>query len=252
MMQDVQKGTIKLSDPISRYLPDFGSGKRADVTIEHLLRSTSGLGEPSGLPANIDVDPLEFCDVPMASEPGRKFRYTNCDFVVAGLILETVNELAWTDLLQSRILDPIGMTGTGVITGPVTDGSVRVSGRPELFGASAAMFGPAEDLLKFNAALMDGSLLTEETLEQLWDGDPSKGFVALGQWAFSAPLKGCEGSVALVERRGHIGSIQIRNLVAPELGMSFVAFTQAQDAEFGEIWMGQGVSFDLASKSFCE
>lgn len=252
VMQDVEAGALDLSDPISKYLPGFGAGKRAGVTIEHLLRSTSGLGEPAGLPPSIETDPLDFCDVPMANKPGRRFRYTNCDFVIASLILEAVNQRPWTDLLQARILDPIDMTETGVITAPVTDGSIRVSGRPELYGASAAMYGTAEDLLKFNAALMTGRLLTEESLDQLWDGDPSKGFVALGQWAFSAPLQGCEGPVALVERRGHIGYVQIRNIIAPELGKSFIAFTDDEEAEFGEIWMGQGASFNLASKSFCE
>lgn len=251
VMQDVEAGRLALDDTIADHLPDFGTGKRGQITIEQLLRNTSGLGEPRGLPERVATDPLAFCDVPPVGKPGAAFRYTNCDFIVAAAILEETNGKAWQDLLQSRILEPAGMMATGVLAAPVTDGSVITSGGPHLFGAAGAMYGPPEDLLKFNAALMDGTLLSDASLDALWDGDPSKGYVALGAWEFSAPLDGCDGAVRLVERRGYVGDVQVRNLIAPELETSLVAFTREKGADFGEIWRGSGVTYDLASRAFC-
>ncbi|MEL7231738.1 MAG: hypothetical protein AAGJ85_04430, partial [Pseudomonadota bacterium] len=151
----------------------------------------------------------------------------------------------------SKIFDIAGMSQTKLLTAPVTDGSVTTSGMPYLYGAAGALAGPPSDLLKFNEALMRGDLLGEQSLQTLWESDASKGYVALGVWRFSAPLNGCEGSVNIVERRGHIGDIQIRNLIAPDLGRSFVAFANDADIDYGEIWMGTGVSYNLASKAFC-
>ena len=108
-MQDVEAGLLTLADTISNHLPGFGSGARAKITIEQLLRSTSGLGEPSGLPDSDKIDPLVYCDVPMVGEPGAHFRYTNCDFIVMAAILEAVNGETWQELLRSRILEPTNM-----------------------------------------------------------------------------------------------------------------------------------------------
>lgn len=76
--------------------------------------------------------------------------------------------------------------------------------------------------------------------------------MALGVWGFSAPLRGCgAGAVALVERRGEIGGIEVRNLIAPALGRALVVFADRSDLDFGELWQGKGLSYTLASAAFC-
>ena len=49
----------------------------------------------------------------------------------------------------------------------------------------------------------------------MWTGDPALGYMALGQWAFDAPLEGCIGDVRIIERRGAIGKYQLRNIILP-------------------------------------
>ena len=54
----------------------------------------------------------------------------------------------------------------------------------------------------------------------------------------------------LVKRRGEIGGVEVRNLLAPDLGRAVVVFADRSDLDFGEIWRGKGMSFDLASAGF--
>lgn len=84
-----------------------------------------------------------------------------------------------------------------------------------------------------------------------WKGDPHFGYVALGVWSFPAPLQGCSGAVDLVERRGEIGGVEVRNLLAPELGKALVVFADKAGLDFGKIWQGKGLSYRLASAAFC-
>ena len=119
------------------------------------------------------------------------------------------------------------------------------------YGASAALVGTSADLLRIDRALMSGRLVSKAQREVLWKGEPSLGFAALGAWSFEAPLAGCKGAVKLVERRGEVDGIQVRNILAPDLGRAVVAFTPQGDFDFGEIWQGSGTSYDLASAAFC-
>ena len=119
------------------------------------------------------------------------------------------------------------------------------------FGAGGSLFGSAADLLRFDQALMRGSLLSSAARATMWTGNPAIGYAAIGAWSFSSNLKGCDGSIDLIERRGAIGGVQVRNIMAPKLGRALVAFTNDGDFEFGEIWQGKGFSFDLVSAAFC-
>ena len=70
-------------------------------------------------------------------------------------------------------------------------------------------------------------------------------------WSFAASLAGCPGQVRLVERRGEIGGVEVRNLIAPDLGRILVVFADRAGLDFGEIWRGRGLTYELANKAFC-
>lgn len=85
----------------------------------------------------------------------------------------------------------------------------------------------------------------------MWDGKPELGFMALGQWVYEVPLRGCEQPVKLVERRGAIGGIGVRNFIAPELGLVVIALTNRAELDFGEPWSGSGFGYELMSLAAC-
>jgi len=114
------------------------------------------------------------------------------------------------------------------------------------------MQGSAADMVRFDRALMGEALLKAPEKTLAWTGDPALGYMALGVWAFPAELRGCSGPVDLVERRGDLGGIQVRNILAPGLGRAITVFTNDATVDFGEIWQGQGLTYDLLSAALCE
>lgn len=43
----------------------------------------------------------------------------------------------------------------------------------------------------------------------------------------------------------------MRNILAPDLGRSVVVFTNEDSLEFGEVWQGKGLTYDLLSAVLC-
>jgi D-alanyl-D-alanine carboxypeptidase len=98
---------------------------------------------------------------------------------------------------------------------------------------------------------MRHQLIGNAATQVMWTGIPQFGYVALGAWSFTAPLAGCGKAVALVERRGEIGGVQVRNLIAPALSSGLIVLSNTSMTEFGEIWEGKGLAHELASAAFC-
>src|SRR5262249_23970960 len=82
LMLLVERGLVTLSDPVSRYLPEFTGEARHKITVRNLLSHTSGL--PDMLPENIELRrahaPLsEFVrrtyKTPLLYPPGTGFQY---------------------------------------------------------------------------------------------------------------------------------------------------------------------------------
>ena len=274
VLQEVDRGRIALDDPVGTHLPGF-RGDRA-ITIRQLLQHQSGLPNPSDTPpANgIPAFYLEtgtaitnrartdgFCAGAPKSTRGGAWEYNNCDYLVLGAVLEAVTGTSFAQLFEARIARPLGMRTARLAADRARRGGATAinyhgqSPSPEINvatgGAAAALTGSARDLALFDKALMNGLLLTPATRMAAWSGDPRLGFMALGVWSYSAELKGCPAPVALVERRGDFGGTQVRNVIAPALGRAVILFTNDSAADFGEVWQGRGLTFDLLSASFC-
>lgn len=271
VMQQVEKGMIDLDAPVATYLPNFASENAGTATIRHLLQHRAGLPNPENSDDGSgnryafyaddyrgSRDPVTgFCAGPALGEPGGEWSYNNCDYIVLGAVLEAVTGLAWQELFDRDIATPLELRFAGAY--PSEDytrwGFLGEEREPErdlsVYGASAGLFGSIEDLIAINRGLLSGTLLGEDALAEMWRGDPALGFMALGQWVFEAKLKGCDAPIKIVERRGDIGAVQVRNFILPELNMSVVAFSQQKPFEFGEIWMGSGFSYDLLSSAAC-
>lgn len=274
VLQEVAKGTIALDQPIGRYLPRFASPNANKITVRQLLRHQTGLpnpddtagGKPGMAPYYLpgygaSRDPLRgYCAGPVKGEPGGNWTYNNCDYIVAGALLEAVTGQRWPKLVEQRIVKPLGLKTLRVVPGSKQTRTGLTGGRAEpmidlaAFAAAGALQGSIDDLLTFDRALMTGKLLPPAQQTELWDGRPDLGYIALGQWVFEAPLKDCAKPVKLVERRGAIGGVQVRNFIAPDQGVAVAAFTDKAegDFDFGEIWQGSGFSHDLLNLALCK
>lgn len=113
-----QDGKLKLSDKVTKYVPELTVAK--DVTVEQLLQQTSGL--PDYTHAGIAVVPTRRVPLatfvaavdklPLRSVPGTKFAYNNFNYMIAGLVVERAGGLPLSDFLQARIFQPLLMSST--------------------------------------------------------------------------------------------------------------------------------------------
>ena len=261
VMQEVEAGRLELDRPVSEYLPDWPADDYRAPSLRELLRHQSGLYDPEADPA-FDLEsarPLDpmLCVRRRGEAPGGAFAYKNCDTLLAARVLEQSTGRTIDALLAERITGPVGMTDTGFVTAqtvlPASEGGATAA-EITYYSAAGGMAGTARDLLKFDSALMSESLLGEEALAEMWRGEPALGYTALGQWEFTAPLRGCEAPVRIIERRGAIPGYQARNFIVPARGFAMAAFTARSEADysFGEIWSGEGLSFDLLSAAVCD
>ncbi len=278
VMQQVEIGTLSLDGTITHYLPNFGGSTGDTVTIRQLLQHVSGLPNPDDTLPNASGEPtfytatgmgiadtpraLGFCSGTPKATPGAGFAYNNCDYIVLGAILEHVTGKPYARLVAERIANPLGLRslrvardgavrGGGAATGYTTGGKGFPAINVATFGASAALTGTARDLILFDRALVGGKLLHPQSRALLWKGDPKLGYEALGVWSFPARLAGCAQPVTLVERRGDVAGIQVRNVIAPDLGRSVAVFANDDTLDFGEVWQGKGLTYDLLSAAFC-
>jgi len=83
----VQQGKVRLNDPVSRYLPEFASNGKQDVTIRQLLTHFSGLRPDLDVKASWQgYDEglrLAYAEQPIAP-PGARFIYSDIDYIVLG------------------------------------------------------------------------------------------------------------------------------------------------------------------------
>jgi CubicO group peptidase (beta-lactamase class C family) len=278
VMQQVEAGKLSLDGTVRLYLPEFAGPSGGAVTVRDLLQHLSGLPnpddtavDPSGLPNFYNETGTRIADTPRAlgfcagtpkADRGAAFAYNNCDYLMLGAILERVTGRSYSALIAEQIARPLQLTSLRVAPDGVARGGSAAVGYTNAgkryppvnvatFGAAGALTGTARDLLILDRALVAGTLLTPESRAILWHGDPKLGYEALGVWSFPARLSGCADPVALIERRGDVGGIQARNVIAPALGRSIVIFTNDDTVDFGEIWQGKGLSFDLLSAAFC-
>jgi CubicO group peptidase (beta-lactamase class C family) len=190
-----------------------------------------------------------------------EFFYGDCDFIMMAAVIEATSGKPYASLIAERIAQPLGLTSVGLF--PRAEPTVPGFGegkpestafRLENFGGAGALYGTTRDLFAFDRALMNGTLLPVAQRAVMWDGKPEYGFAALGQWSFRVPLKNCgDAPVHIVERRGFIGGVVLRNIILPEQDVVIIMTANRAEAEaaYGEIWQQAGITHDVIRAALC-
>jgi CubicO group peptidase (beta-lactamase class C family) len=112
----VRDGTLSLDQPAGALVPDWPKDKAA-ITLRMLLAQTSGLPARSPcletrsttLPACVQ----EIAKTPLRAPPGTAFIDGGAGFQVAGRMAELASGKPWALLVQTRLMDPLGLSSTG-------------------------------------------------------------------------------------------------------------------------------------------
>ncbi len=114
-MQLVERDSLQLQAPVVHYLPDFKGAGKEKITIEQLMRHTSGLRahtfyaksckSPQELFRAIEADSL-------FSTPGTKTVYSDLNFMLLGRIIERMTGRTLAENFHHRFSAPLGMHTT--------------------------------------------------------------------------------------------------------------------------------------------
>lgn len=198
VLQLVAEGRVRLDDSIDTYLPGLLVGDGVDgknITVRQILQHRSGLPELTEFP-EIDeyhagvigrtFTPAEEIALvlhhPAQFAPGARFKYTNTNYIVAGMLIEKVTGRKYSDELTARIITPSQLTGTylpntGELTlrGPHPEGYNDIDGvrtdvtksEPSVPWAAGAMVSTGNDLNRFFLALLAGKIVADAQLKEM-------------------------------------------------------------------------------------
>jgi beta-lactamase class C len=183
----VLRGELRLDDPVNKYVTELHGDYIRRVTLGELVTHTSGLllatDHPPWPTASYSlaefIDMLNAWTPPAGEEPGKQRVYSHAGYVLLQLALERRYGLSINELIESRILKPLGMNSTQlpkrgpdnhsamspqrmqrVVQGYSYDGvPIGAPGDQQGyfdFVETEQMFSSARDLAIFLAACLDG------------------------------------------------------------------------------------------------
>lgn len=196
----VEQGRLDLDAPIQRYVPSFPA-KPWPVTLRQLLSHQSGIRHYKGDEfastrhyGSVREALAIFADDPLEHEPGTKYLYSTYGFNLAGAAVEAAAGMPYWQWTSQKVIQPAAAgslrpdhvyqlipyrvrgylrSQEGVLMNcGLADTSNKLPG--------GGWVGTAESLLRVGTSLMQGKLLSPETLKLMWTPVPLKDGKATG------------------------------------------------------------------------
>lgn len=210
------KGLLHFNDKIAQYLDaDLmdglhvyrGQDYSGEITIRQLLQQTSGLNDVFyPLLKQMIQDPtlelsvreaLEWgkANLKPAVKPGQKHFYTDTNYYLLGLIIESLTKKTFHEAMHEMVFEPLGMeqayisgysepkTSTGYPPAHIYLNNLNFIENTRIAKidyAGGGIVAPLTEYLMFMKALVNHQLVKEDTLSTMIDDDIAMGFPVLG------------------------------------------------------------------------
>jgi uncharacterized protein YbbC (DUF1343 family)/CubicO group peptidase (beta-lactamase class C family) len=234
VMQLVERGEVRLNDPVAKYLPEFAQNGKDDITVRQLLTHYSGLEPDLDLKTTWEgkqtAYAMAFAETP-EDLPGSKFTYSDINFIVLGALVERISGEALEEYARRHIFVPLKMTHTRfvppadrkagwiekiaptqydenehMLRGVVHDPTSRRMGG---VAGHAGLFSTADDLAKFCQALLNGGagILSPLSVEKMTrpEQPPTAPVLRGFGWDIDSPFSSNRGDLLPVGSYGHTG-----------------------------------------------
>jgi uncharacterized protein YbbC (DUF1343 family)/CubicO group peptidase (beta-lactamase class C family) len=112
----VERGKLRLTDPVSLHLPELKGEGRDRITIEQLLTHVSGYAPDFDLRERwigYDEAIKRLIKEPLRNAPGNRFTYSDIGFITLGEVVARVGGMPLDQFAQKNIFEPLHMTNTG-------------------------------------------------------------------------------------------------------------------------------------------
>lgn len=186
LAQSVLAGRVRLETPVAQLLPDFQIPSRGGIKITLAELGTQHSALPR-LPTNLRPkdagDPYADYDAAklkaflagyqLTRDPGATYEYSNLGFGLLGYVLAQSERTPYGDLIEQRILKPLGMQSSGTVLrdamrahlapGHNNRGEVAKNWHMDALAGAGAIHSTANDMLRYLRANMglDQSPLAE-------------------------------------------------------------------------------------------
>ena len=179
VLQLVERGKLKLSDPVATHWPAFAANGKDAVTVEQCLLHTTGLTADNAISDYVgsrDDMLAKIAGLKLETPAGTRFKYSDVGFVVLGELVGRVGGKSLDEFAAANTFAPLKLADTGykpadalkprlAPTG-VRDGKpmVGVVHDPRAFALDgvaghAGLFSTADDLARFARMLLRGGEL---------------------------------------------------------------------------------------------
>jgi uncharacterized protein YbbC (DUF1343 family)/CubicO group peptidase (beta-lactamase class C family) len=271
VMQLVERGEVRLNDPVAKYLPEFAQNGKEDITVRQLLTHYSGLGPDLDLKTAWEGKEtayrMAFAETPV-DPPGSKFSYSDINFIVLGALVERVSGEALDEYAARHIFLPLKMMRTRyvppvagragwiekiaptqydenerMLRGVVHDPTARRMGG---VAGDAGLFSTGDDLAKFAQALLNGGggILSALSVEKMTrpEQPPSAPVLRGFGWDIDSPFSSNRGDLLPVGGFGHTGFTGTSMWIDPTTKTYIILLTNAVHPR------GKGNAIALRSK----
>jgi CubicO group peptidase (beta-lactamase class C family) len=251
------EGKITLDDKINKYL-EGGPATWEPITIRHLLNHTSGLVrespgfDPLKIQTEADVIKKAY-DVPLQFAPGEKMVYCNLGYFILAEIISKASGTPWPHFIEKRVFAPAGMKASRPTDmkplisnrangyrftreGGYENAAILFANRP-----SGAFLSSLADLVKWEQALVSGSVLSQSTLAEMWR--PTKlASGALSHYGYGWVLEPLNGH-AQINHGGSLSGFRSFYLRLPKDDLTVIVLANADGAATDTIAIGVAEHF---------
>ena len=257
-LQLVERAQLQLDEQASKYLVDLPVTCR-EITIRQLLTHTSGLrNEPVRAyqaPYSTKAFVQHFVRKDSTQQAGT-FNYNNVDYILLTALLEAVTKQSFTALVQARILTPLQMRNTGVVTearviphlaygyhnysfgkGRATDTLRNDRRYLSNYAGAGALYSTTADLYKLVQGLQAHQLLTAATTaayllkpQQTTFIDYARGYSTIGFFYNDKTL-----ATPMLERRGSIDGFNSVLLTSLNFSKVLLILTNTDQADLEKL-----------------
>jgi uncharacterized protein YbbC (DUF1343 family)/CubicO group peptidase (beta-lactamase class C family) len=229
MTQLIERGQVRLNDPVAAYLPAFAQNGKDNMTVRELMTHFSGLSPDLDLKSPWQGRDAAFAkamqekpDLP----PGTRFIYSDVNFEILGFLIEKVSGMPLNEYASAHIFAPLGMRDTrflpppdwiariaptqydeqgNMLRGIVHDPTARRMGG---VAGHAGLFSTADDLAKYAQALLSGNkILSRPAVEKMTTPQQPATAASLRGlgWDIDSPFSSNRGDLLPVGSFGHTG-----------------------------------------------
>lgn len=261
---------LDLQKPVSTYLPDYPKDKADRITVHHLLTHTSGIPDYGGFRNYKEFErqrfsPKElveiFQDLPLEFDPGRQYSYSNSGYALLGYLIEVTTGKSYEQVLQEKILDPLGMENSGVdkhwkVLKKRASGYRMVWGNCQnsniidmsLPYAAGAIYSTVEDLYLWDQALYANDLLPKAYKDLLFEKHIIAGNRHYGYGWFVEEMTLGNTNVEVISHGGGIDGFRTKIVRIPDSKSLIVLLNNTEDAPL--FHLTQGISQILYDQAF--